>query len=199
LRTRRNQDQNAEEQDLKSEEDQVPDADLSAGELEDRAAMERARLRTEQEYRDARGGIPKERLSDLRPYPLNRSFRSQPVLSEDLREELYHLVVERSMDVATVAATFSVDIRRVVAVVRLKTVEKQWVAEVSVPDGDASALSPFLMMTPIQKSISLEDNHMVTKFALRASLIAYITANRMDTSPTYYATLTLDLTGQATC
>lgn len=75
--------------------------------------------------------IPKERVQDLRPYPLNNQFRSQAVLSEELREELYRQIVVRKLDVATVSAAFGVDMRRVAAVVRLKTIEKQWVTEVS--------------------------------------------------------------------
>lgn len=80
---------------------------------------------------DARGGVPRERQSDLRPYPLNENFRSQPVLSESFRETIYEQVVERGIDVSTVSAAFGVDIRRVAAVARLKTIEKKWVTEVS--------------------------------------------------------------------
>jgi len=80
---------------------------------------------------EARGGVPKERPQDMRPYPLNQSFRSQPVLSEELREQLYVQVAIYRHDLSSVAASFGVDIRRVAAVVRLKTVEKQWEAEVS--------------------------------------------------------------------
>lgn len=80
---------------------------------------------------DARGGIPKERQSDMRPFPLNQNFRSQAVLSENFREVIYDQVVERGVDVSTVSAAFGVDIRRVAAVARLKTIEKKWLAEVS--------------------------------------------------------------------
>ncbi|USW52046.1 Putative ribosomal protein S35 [Septoria linicola] len=78
---------------------------------------------------EARAGAPKERLSDMRPFPLNQSFRSQSVLSEDLREEIYRQVVGAGVDVSTVSAAFGVDLRRVAAVVRLKSIEKQWEAE----------------------------------------------------------------------
>jgi hypothetical protein len=80
---------------------------------------------------DANGPLPPERASDRRPYPLNEEFRSEPVLSEDLREELHRQVAERGIDVSTVSAAYGVDVRRVAAVVRLKTVEKQWAQEVS--------------------------------------------------------------------
>lgn len=88
-------------------------------------------VRQRKAERDARGGIPRERPFDMRPYPLNHDFRSQPVLSEDLREVIYQQVAVNGIDVSTVSAAFSVDTRRVAAVVRLKTIEKQWLEEVS--------------------------------------------------------------------
>ena len=75
-------------------------------------------------------GIPKETADDLMPFPLNRHFRSQPVLSEELKEEIYKRVMVEGQDVRTVSATLSVEMRRVGAVVRLKAVEKQWESEV---------------------------------------------------------------------
>ncbi|EME45277.1 hypothetical protein DOTSEDRAFT_71098 [Dothistroma septosporum NZE10] len=89
----------------------------------------RARVRAKNVALEARGGIPPERLGDMRPYPLNHSFRSERVLSEELREAIYNQVVGRGTDISTVSAMFSIDVRRVAAVVRLKTVEKQWIAE----------------------------------------------------------------------
>lgn len=74
---------------------------------------------------------PKERLSDLYPFPLNQAFKSEAVLSEELREELYRQVVVRKMDLQGVSAAYGVDMRRVAAVIRLKTIEKQWIEEVS--------------------------------------------------------------------
>jgi hypothetical protein len=110
------------------------DESLTEGDRE-RRADERARARAsrdaELEDLDERGGIPKERANDMRPYPQNRAFRSQPVLSEELREHLYLMVAVHNHDISSVAASFSVDVRRVAAVVRLKTIEKQWEAEVS--------------------------------------------------------------------
>jgi hypothetical protein len=94
-------------------------------------AEKRQRMREEREDLEARGGVPRETPRDLRPYPLNQQFRSQPVLSEALREKIYELVVIERLDLKSVSATFSVDIRRVAAVVRLKSLERQWVEEVS--------------------------------------------------------------------
>ncbi|CAK4030345.1 Hypothetical predicted protein [Lecanosticta acicola] len=107
----------------KEEEEGLDEVERDARFLARQAARERkAEL-------DARGGVPKERLSDLRPFPLNPHFRSQPVLSEGFREIIYNQVVERGVDVSTVSAAFGVDTRRVAAVARLKTIEKKWVAE----------------------------------------------------------------------
>lgn len=137
LRARRNQDRDrdrGERGEEEEEEEAAVQRELDQGldnvEREKRA-IERATSRAEKEEREARGGVPKERQGDLRPYPLNQSFRSQPVLSEELREQLYTQVTAYRADLSSVAATFGVDVRRVAAVVRLKTVEKQWEAEVS--------------------------------------------------------------------
>lgn len=139
LRARRNQgrDRDRREPDeLDESEDVIVQRELDQG-LDDTQmeinAGDRATRRAEKEEREERGGVPRERQSDLRPYPLNQSFRSQPVLSEGLREQLYIQVAVFKHDLASVAATFGVDMRRVAAVVRLKTIEKQWEADVSAP------------------------------------------------------------------
>ena len=88
---------------------------------------------------------PKERPSDLRPFPLNENFRSQPVLSEEFREELYRQIVVRKMDLQGVSAAYGVDMRRVAAVVRLKTLEKQWIEEVS-PTIHPNTSTPVLLL-----------------------------------------------------
>lgn len=129
------------------------EADLTEEEREQRAEQREAE-KAEQAERRSKGGLPKERQSDLRPYPLNRDFRSQPVLSEELREELYKQVVTRKLDLASVSAAFEVDMRRVAAVIRLKTIEKQWVQEVSRMH---HRIPTTFYDDTIQNSISLED------------------------------------------
>nr|POF07194.1 37s ribosomal protein s35, mitochondrial [Quercus suber] len=114
----------SEEQILREEDEEGIDA-AEAG----RRAERRERERERQEDLDSRGGVPPERLQDLRPYPLNKDFASQPVLSEELREQIFEQVTANKHDLETVASTFGVDIRRVAAVVRLKTIEKQWLSE----------------------------------------------------------------------
>ncbi|KAK3646239.1 hypothetical protein LTR56_008590 [Elasticomyces elasticus] len=109
------------------EDESLTDEDRSAR-AEQREVARNTRT-AEDEETEARGGVPKERTTDMRPYPLNHMFRSQPVLSEELREQLYIQVAVNEYDLASVAASFGVDIRRVAAAVRLKTIEKQWEAE----------------------------------------------------------------------
>ncbi|KAI5304151.1 hypothetical protein KEM56_006800 [Ascosphaera pollenicola] len=65
----------------------------------------------------------------LRPFPLNPSFVSQPVLSEALRNELYRQVVEEGKSVRAVSVMYGVDMRRVAAVVRLCELEQRMIAE----------------------------------------------------------------------
>lgn len=108
------------------------DAGMSPEEIDSRAA-DRAQRRAMKDDLERRDGIPREKPSDLRPYPANRAFRSQSVLSESLREEIYQQVVVNGLDLNSVSAVFGVDVRRVGAVARLKTIEKQWVQDVSPP------------------------------------------------------------------
>lgn len=79
--------------------------------------------------------------SDSKPFPGNSLFVSEPVLSEESREEIWRKVVQEGEAIKSVSANFGVDMRRVAAVVRLKEVEKAWEREVS--------LSIPLICTPI--------------------------------------------------
>ena len=119
------------------------------------------KLLQEQEKAAARRpGLPKETQEDLMPFPMNRSFRSQAVLSEELKDEIYRRITEGNKSVRDVSAALGVEMRRVGAVVRLKALEKRWEEEVS-------SLAPILcssehegcrkhrMMS--QTTISLED------------------------------------------
>lgn len=64
------------------------------------------------------------------PFPLNAYFRSQPVLSEEFRKEIYERVVDRGWSVREVSAAMGVSMERVGAVVRLGEVEQRWQKEV---------------------------------------------------------------------
>ncbi len=77
--------------------------------------------------------IPKEKADDLMPFPLNRQFRSQPVLSEELRDEIFRRINKEKQSVRSVSATLGVEMQRVGAVFRLKTIENQWIQEVRLP------------------------------------------------------------------
>ncbi|KAL8824897.1 MAG: hypothetical protein Q9191_004750 [Dirinaria sp. TL-2023a] len=70
--------------------------------------------------------LPPETLDDLLPFPLNRQFRSAPVLSEEFKDEIYQRVVTQGHPVRRVSSEMNVEMRRVGAVVRLKALEKQW-------------------------------------------------------------------------
>ena len=157
---------NYDDSELKEDEGEIQRRELEEGISEEevgRRAEQRIKRRGEKAELEARGGVPKEQPRDLRPYPLNQQFRSQPVLSEELREKIYELIVLDRIDLKSVSATFGVDIRRVAAVVRLKSLEKQWVAEVSSGHSSSSCFVAFAaMMISIPNSISLEDSYMVT-------------------------------------
>lgn len=64
------------------------------------------------------------------PFPLNKFFRSQPVLSEAFKDEIYRRVVQERQDIRAVSADMNVEMRRVAAVVRLKAVEEEMVNQV---------------------------------------------------------------------
>ena len=65
----------------------------------------------------------------VQPYPFNRYFKSQPVLSDAFREDIYTRVKQNNHSIRQVSAALSVSIERVAAVVRLKQVEKEHVAK----------------------------------------------------------------------
>ena len=77
---------------------------------------------------------PREETDDLIPFPLNHNFRSQPVLSEELKDEIWKRVMEEKQNIKVVSAELQVEMRRVGAVVRLKAVEKRWIEEVTSCD-----------------------------------------------------------------
>ncbi len=76
--------------------------------------------------------LPPETKDDLKPFPLNRHFFSQPVLSEELRDVIYDRVARQEQSVRDVSVALGVAMERVAAVVRLKEVERRWVNEVCV-------------------------------------------------------------------
>lgn len=71
-------------------------------------------------------GLPPETPADLHPFPQNRNFMSQQVLSEELREAIWEKIMKDGQSVQMVSAELGVEMNRVGAVVRLKEVEKEW-------------------------------------------------------------------------
>lgn len=67
---------------------------------------------------------------ELTPFPLNKKFHSQQVLNEKVKDQIWDAVVLFGKSVQTVSTELNVEMRRVGAVVRLKTIEKQWVEQV---------------------------------------------------------------------
>ncbi|KAI4215391.1 MAG: hypothetical protein LQ351_002291 [Letrouitia transgressa] len=102
---------------------------------------------------DGGKSIPREQPDDLMPFPMNRKFRSLPVLSDELKDEIFRRVVEAEQSVRTVSADLGVEMRRVGAVVRLKSIERQWEAEgkrLATPY--ARAVMAMLPQTPYNQS-----------------------------------------------
>lgn len=130
------------------ENDQEDQADVSKLSEEEKAKYEQEK---EAKAAEDRNRLPRERAADLRPYPLNHDFRSQPVLSEALREEIYKKIVDEKVDLSTVSALYGVDMRRVAAVVRLKTIERNWVSEVCHAAVSCSPIACTYMMRRTKK------------------------------------------------
>jgi hypothetical protein len=82
------------------------------------------------------------------------------VLSEEARETIWNNVMVEGLPLKAVSARFSVDMRRVAAVVRMKEIEKRWETSVSRHVDIVVAPHPHeLRMMRKNKSISLEDNY----------------------------------------
>jgi Eukaryotic mitochondrial regulator protein len=93
---------------------------------------------------DTSAPLPPETARDWAPFPLNRTFISQPVLSDELREEIWLRVMKDEKTVREVSAELGVEMRRVGAVVRLKEVEKEWERLVSLSSVHNSHSSIYL-------------------------------------------------------
>lgn len=74
--------------------------------------------------------LPPERKDDFRPFPNNKAFFSESVLSEDLRVEIWKRVQVQGHSIRQTSAEFQVEMRRVAAVVRLVEIERRMKAEV---------------------------------------------------------------------
>lgn len=97
---------------------------------EDQASDE-AKEAAKSEKANGENALPKETVQDLQPFKLNTNYYSESVLSEDLKNEILRRIVEDKQTVRQVSQELSVEMSRIGAVVRLKTVEQDWVKEVS--------------------------------------------------------------------
>lgn len=88
--------------------------------------------------------LPPAQGRDLQPFPQNRLFMSQPVLSEELRHEIWKRIMVSGKSVREVSAELGVEMHRVGAVVRLVEVEKEWQRIVSLDHLCISYHSPLL-------------------------------------------------------
>ncbi|KAI0506187.1 eukaryotic mitochondrial regulator protein-domain-containing protein [Xylaria bambusicola] len=85
-------------------------------------------------FRRHRGNEPvylssrNDQVSDV-PFPLNPEFKSVKVLDERARELVWEKVMREGETIKAVSAELGIDIRRVAAIVRLKEVEKDWIAK----------------------------------------------------------------------
>ena len=87
------------------------------------------------------------------PFLQNAAFRTSPVLDDSAREEIYRRVVTLGNSVRDVSVEMGVEMGRVGAVVRLKTVEKDWLRKVhshfpspptTSPQANSLATPPYL-------------------------------------------------------
>ena len=67
-----------------------------------------------------------------RPFPNNRNFISESILSEDLRNEIYVRVIEKKKSLRAVSVELGIDMKRIAAVVRLVELEKRQRAQVRI-------------------------------------------------------------------
>ncbi|KAK4222554.1 eukaryotic mitochondrial regulator protein-domain-containing protein [Podospora fimiseda] len=61
----------------------------------------------------------------LRPFPSNSDYISEPVLTDAARETIWEYAIDKNMPLKALSAQFSVDIRRIAAVLRMKAIEKK--------------------------------------------------------------------------
>lgn len=100
--------------------------------------------------------LPREQDSDLMPFPQNRAFRSERVVNEAMREDIWEKVMKDGQSVKTVSAQLGVEMSRVGAIVRLKEIEKEWVRRVSLFYNICiRSFDPNYVMMISTKSISL--------------------------------------------
>jgi hypothetical protein len=86
-----------------------------------------------------------------RPFPNNPHFFSEPILSEELRNEVYNRVVGQKKSLRAVSVELGIDMRRIAAVVRLVELETRQRAQVraTFPMLSCSLSNPFGLCFPL--------------------------------------------------
>lgn len=87
----------------------------------------------------AQAELPPERATDLMPFPLNPTFKSEPVLSEKFRQKIWEAIIIEGQTVREASARFNVEMSRIGATVRLMEIQKEW---------ERVVCSSFLMFSP---------------------------------------------------
>lgn len=124
--------------------------------LKDRNASAASEEKSARDHSANAGGSEEGALSDVggnKPFPLNPSFVSESILSEELRNGIYDRVVVQKMSVRAVSVELGVDMKRVAAVVRLVELETRWRKEVCSPELYFS-FSPLIDPGPRIKSLA---------------------------------------------
>lgn len=101
---------------------------------------------TENENGVKAADLPPETTRDLAPFPLNRTFMSQPVLSSEFQRHIWKQVILHGRSVREVSAKVSVEMSRVAAVVRLVEIENEWMRMVRIFSSFSSTVSNDFMM-----------------------------------------------------
>ncbi|KAI9743366.1 MAG: hypothetical protein M1818_003212 [Claussenomyces sp. TS43310] len=97
---------------------------------------------------------------EVRPFPLNLSFKSQRVTSEGLREAIWQRVMRDGQSVKRVSGEWGVEMSRVGAIVRLKEVEKEWIRKGrSLAKPYAKAVLSMLPQTPRRPEGERQEPH----------------------------------------
>lgn len=112
------------------QEGQINLGEDAAGEEDalDPEAMERKETEKSMKSTDSR---ERTKVANARPFPLNRDFISESVLSEEMREAIYLQIVDDKKTVRSVSSEMGVSMERVGAVVRMKQMERDWLRQVS--------------------------------------------------------------------
>ncbi|PWY75146.1 hypothetical protein BO70DRAFT_296479 [Aspergillus heteromorphus CBS 117.55] len=114
----------------------------------------------ETNYLTARKTPDGKLLRTSRPFIDNQQYRSEPILSVDLQNEIYDRVVKHKKSVRAVSVELDVDMRRVAAVVRLMELQKKMTDEgksLALPYG--RAIHEMLEKTEYEHGVGASRSH----------------------------------------